>query len=450
MKLPESVKPIWRTVQVIRVSKGLDDGLRMFIVGPYFYEIFKRVSGSETALLYTSIVWAIYCGLVALLEIPTGVLADVFGRTNAIVSCFVFNLIYALGLASLVFFKHTYLVFSMVVFISIARAAAITLYNGSFSAWVVDSVREKHPDFGYERLLASGYVYYSCSMVVGAALGVTFYLYGVAYVAFVLGGMTCLNCIIYCLAQMQESRSLHFFSFKQFWGDAGSRMAEVVVTAFRVCHRVPALRWLILAFACYGFLFNVVGYLWPIALGSQYGTEKWSPNWYIMAFAVPATCALGSQILAWWGNRLHQKTGQKMSTQSLLRWMIGTCVFAALPIMALGAAQVFGRVPFFVFAWGVLSLQSTQGIVDPCYSALMHYYIPEQNSRERATIMSIGTMLNGFLMLLLLVPSSSPSGTSTTIGWILPAGILLIMAIVAKLKVGKCEGRDLSCLPITD
>lgn len=443
MRLPDKLKPTWRTIRVIRISKGLDDGLRMFIVGPYFYEIFKRLSGEQTALLYASLVWAIYSGLIAILEIPTGLFADVFGRVRAVTSSFVCNLIYALGLASLVLFHHSAIVIAVVLLVSIFRAAAVTFYNGSFTAWVVDAIREQEPSFGYDRLLSKGYVYYSCSMIVGAAIGVTLYLHEVAYSAFVIGALICLSCTTYCATEMHESRRLHFVNLRHFWSTATTKMANTLVSAVRVCHRVPVLWWLILTFAGYWFLFNTIGYLWPMALGSLFGTNKWSIPWYIMAFGVPATCALSSQLLSWWSARHHHKTGQKMPTSILLKWMIGTCLFGSLPIFVLGVAQWMGSIPFWLFASCVLALQSSQGIVDPAYSALINYYIPNENSQERATIMSVGAMIQGLLLLIFLVPSNmSSSGEAGVAGWILPSGIVLAILVLSVSRIATYEKNN--------
>ncbi len=448
MKLPESIKPVWRTIQVIRISKGLDDGLRTFIVGPYLYDIFRQLIGAETALLYASIVWAIYCGLNALLEIPTGLFADVFGRVRAIITCNACNFLYALGLASLVLFRHSALVFGVAILISAIRATAYSLHNGSYAAWVVDIVREHCPDFGYERLLARGYTYYSWSMVVGAAFGVTLYLHGVAYVAFVIGAFVCLSCTTFCMAEMRESRILHFAGPRQFWSEAVAKMGATLSTAARVCHRVPVLWYLLLTYAGYYFLFNVVGYLWPIAMGSLYGTSKWSIQWYLMAFGVPATCAISSQILNAWSARYHFRTGTKAPASCLIKWMLGTCFLGTIPILVLGITQWTTQVPFGLFAWGVLSLQSSQGIIDPSYSALINQYIPAGNSQERATIMSFGTMLQGLLILVLLVPSSmSTTGSADVVGWLLPSGIMLAILIVSARRVWMHEKKQLVIQP---
>lgn len=435
MKLPESIKPVWRTIQIIRISKGLDDGLRTFIVGPYFYEIFKKLSGEENALLYASVVWALYSGLLALLEIPTGLFSDVFGRARSVTYCFVFNLIYALGLASLVLINHSSVVFALVILISFARAAGVTLYNGSFTAWVVDNVREHCPEYGYDRLLAKGYTYYSLSMIIGALMGITLYLYGVAYAAFIIGGFVCLNCATFCGAEMKENRSLDFSKLNNFWGEASSRLTTTLGTAVRVCHKVPAIWWLLLIYASYTFLYNAICYLWPIALGSLYGTSRWSSKWYIMAFGVPAGCALGSQLLVWCSTHYHKKNGKRLPNASLMKWIVGSCLWGAIPIMLLGISQLMGHIPFWIFASGILALQSTNGMLDSAYSALLNAYIPDNNSQERSTIMSVGTMLQGVLLMALLVPSSTPTGVAGVIGWLLPSSLLLIVLAVAVWRI---------------
>ncbi len=449
MKLPEPVKPIWRTIQVIRIGKGLDDGLRLYIVGPFFYEIFRNAAGEDKALLYTSIVWAIYCGLIAILEIPTGALADIFGRVRVITACFLLNLVYGLCLASLAFFKSTPLIFTVAILSFIIRGLAFALFNGSYSAWVADSVNNVCSGFGYERLLARGYAYTWWAQIIGSVLGITLYLQGVPSVAFVVGAMICLSTATYCIAEMCETRVLRFANLRYIWGNIASKVHQTIKTGFKVCHQYPVLWWLLAIYASYDLLISVLGFLWPVAMVALFGSAKWSKEWYIMAFAVPLVAALGAHLLAWSGDRSYHISGKKMTNRTLRYWLIGGGFCASLPIVLLGFLTQPQVLNFATFAVVVLLVRLTAGVMEPCYNALVHNYIPDHHSRERATILSIGGMINGLMLLLLFVPSSGKTGATSPYGWILPASILILVLFFGNSRLRKYEAEK-NELPVLD
>lgn len=440
MKLPESVKPIWRTVQIFQIARGVDTGLRQFIVGPFLYTIFSTVSGEESAMFYTALVWAIYCGLSAVLELPTGALADIFGRVRTLIIAMFLNLLYGVGLACLVCFQSFSLILSIALFVFVLRAFAYTIYNGSFTAWVVDSINEVHPGFGYERMLARGNVYYYWCKIVGGIMGVAMFLHGVGYIAFVTGSMVCLCCAAYCMAVMEETASLKFLDWNEFKKIAFRSIKDTITTGVRACHATPILWWLLAFYAIYDFLIGVVQYLWPVFMSANWGAQKWSPEWYGMVFAVPMVSAFGAHFISWWGDFVQHKTGKKASNWALRTLMYGTTVFfVVLPILGLGLLNFFGMASFAVFALSILCVESTAGTITPCFESLMNNYIPAKNTKERATILSIGSMLSGLLLLLLLIPSSGASGATTVVGWILPACLLLVVIILGYFRFRSLE-----------
>lgn len=442
MKLPDSVRPIWRTIQIVRVGRGLDSGLRIFILGPFFYDIFKNSAGDNRAMFYTSLVWAIYSGLIALFEIPTGALADVLGRARVITLHYLLNLIYTVGLISLIFSNNLVVILIISVCVFAIRAISFSLFNGSYSAWVVDSINEASPGFGYERLLARGHAYFWWSQMVGGVLGITMYLMGIPYMAFVLAAMLNLSCATYCIAEMREPHSLSFVNFKTLWGSAIRRLTDKTLLGIQICKKVPAIWWLLCIYAVYEFLLGVVGYLWPVTMAEQFGRAKWSAEWYLMVLMVPALAAAGSHILAWWGDHAHKETGKKMTNRDLRLWLIGGSVVAALAIMGLGILNRSGVINFPIFVFTILTVELTYGLTETCYDTLVHNYIPNHHSQERATVMSIGGMLNSLLLLVLLVPSSGKAGESSPVGWILPAAILLLVAIVSGFFLRKHESSQ--------
>lgn len=436
MGLPEEVKPIWRTVQIVQITRGLDTGLAVFIVGPYLYDLFQKAGAGDKSLIYISTIWAIFYGLIALLEIPTGALGDVVGRTRIIIASFLLHIIYGVVLVGLIFCKRLETLFVFALFSRFVSALAFTFFNGSFSAWVVDSLRESAPGFSYERLLGRGAAYSSWSMILGSLIGVAAYLHGIPHIAFLAKSFLCLGCVTYCMGMMEETRSLIFMSGRRLsFALFRDQMLDTIRTGVRVCNRWRALWWLLGSFAAYHLLLNVVDFLWPVVMSAQFGTKKWTPEWYGMVVAVSLLGALGSHALTWRGDGIQKRTGQRMSNTSLRRWLLASEVFAAVPIIALGIATRQGVISFPLLAFAVLAVEFAYGVVTPCFDTLMNNYIPPAHSQERATILSMGSMIRSVFVLLLMVPSSGRSGITSPAAWILPAGILLVSSLVVEWRL---------------
>jgi hypothetical protein len=274
-------------------------------------------------------------------------------------------------------------------------------------------------------------------------LGIALYLHGATYAAFITGALVCLSCASFCLATMREPQSLHFLGMKRFWDDATTRMAYTLATAIKLCHRLPILWWLLVTFSCYWFLLNSVSYLWPVVMGSQFGVGKWSIEWYGMVLILPLLSALTAQIVAWLGDRHHCVKGVKMTNKLLQRWMMGSCILSGIAILILGASQYMGYIQFPLFAISIMVLEGVCGIVEPCYTTLMHNYIPDGHSQERATVLSIGSVIYGLLMLVLMVPSSGHSAVANAVGWGFPAGILLVVVGISIWKIRQHTKQDL-------
>lgn len=438
--IPSSLKPIWRVIQVYEVSRGLTLGLSAYIIGPYFYDTFRRYGNDKEALMYVAVLLSIFFGLVALFEIPTGALGDTIGRVRVVIASTFMKVIDGLLLAAVIFFDSFIIVFILMVLTRIATALSYTLASGNFSAWVVDSIREKEPNYGYERLLARGHEYQQWATIVGSLLGIATYLHGVPYIAFISRSLIALGCVTYCIAEMEESFSLSFLSpHRRVWSAMVERMRKTMRTAFAVCNSNPQLWWLVIGVATYKYLLDVVDYLWPVAMRAQFGVTKWSPQWYMMAVFMPLSVALMARMLSRLGDRAQRLSGQRLSNRSLRYFLTGSFLLAALPVIVLGFLNSQGLFSFPMFAATILAVECTFGIVEPSFSTLVNNYLPEKNASERATILSFGSFVRSILVLLLMIPSSGPSANRSPLGWLLPAIILLLVALLTNWRLKKNE-----------
>lgn len=443
MKLPEEVRPIWRTIIMYQISRGIDTGLRIFIIGPCLYGIFKDIAGESEALFYTSLIWAIYSGLVALLELPTGALADILGRVRAIIGSSFGNFFYGLGLACLICFKSVPAVLIIAVIAFTFKSVSYSLHNGAFTAWVVDSIREKRPEIGYERLLARGDTYYYWAKIVGGVLGVIIFLQGITVLAFLTGALVCLCCTAYCMAEMEETQTLHFSDFGSFWNTATGRISSTIISARKICSARPVLWWLILAFATYDFVLGVIQYMWPVYMSTTFGASRWSPKWLSIVFAVPCVAALSAHFLAWFADRHHRVKNKKMSNRALRQFVtIVPLTMVSLPLILLSVMHQQHAIQFAWFYIVILLIESSAGIVETCFSTLVNNFLRGTDSQQRATVLSFGSMLSSVMLLVLLIPSSGVMSGSITSGWILPAVLLAIVVLISNFMLKRNEGSS--------
>ncbi|OGQ47511.1 MAG: hypothetical protein A3I05_02430 [Deltaproteobacteria bacterium RIFCSPLOWO2_02_FULL_44_10] len=445
--IPQVLVPVWRVIQIFQITTGLRLGLSGFIIGPYIYESFRKVCSDEDALFYTALLWAISFGLIALLEIPTGALGDTVGRVRVVLLSLFLQAVYGF-LLTLLFFLND---FAMILIVGLlARLVAACFYallSGSFSAWIVDSIREREPNFGYERLLGKGLSLRFCFSFIGGFLGITTYLYGVPYIAFLGITLFTLGCLSYCMTTMRETRSLTFLTLKQTtWPILRKQLITTIKIGVKTCQRVPIIGWFIILEAAYCLVLNIVEYLWPIALGAQFGIAKWSLHWYIMATLMSLLPAAFSYFLARKGDFAHQRNNKKTSNIVLRQWLIGSMFLAAIPVIFLGAVNASGIKSFPLFAFAVIAVFSALGIMQPVLETLISNYMPHSNAQERATILSIGSFLRGILVLLLLVPSRGTSDAMSPVGWILPASLLLTVTFVAYWRIRKHEQHHVPIL----
>ena len=439
-----SIRTIWNVVRVVKITMGLTFGLYLFTYGPYFYDKFGGDGSFRTAILLTSILLAVRQGLIALLEVPTGAVGDAVGRVNTVILSLTFRLLFFVGLAALALFNALPVTITIAVAVSIFFSLAYTFYSGTFTAWCVDSVRERAPDIGYEQILARGYTYEFVSQIFGAIIGIACYHFELSYLAFLLAAFVCLTCVVYCRGAMDEVKSIKFLNRNVLnISETAGRMREIISVGMRTCRRSTLIFWLILCFASYMFLVNVVDYLWPVYLTTTLSGNMQTPCWMGMAILIFVMCMAGSHTLTLLSARWKRRNGPETYNAALRRWFICGCFLSALPIVITGLLTKYGVNAFYGFIFAVLAVSYCYGLLAPCYEILLNKYIPDENSGERATIMSWGSMVKGLLVLALAIPAGGRSGAATIIGWVIPGLLLLFASIITNYYLKRGEAKYL-------
>lgn len=440
--LKPEVRQIWKVAKVVQSVMGFTMGLYIFTYGPLFYEKLVEASNPKLGMTLTTLLAGMMFGLMAFLEVPTGAIGDAIGRKWTVVWSFFSKMFFFVFLAFIPFTNSIPLLLLFGSLANVAFGFAYTFFSGTFTAWCVDSLRERAPDVGYEHLLSRAYTYNFISQILGGVLGVLLYLWHVPYVGFLLGAVVCVFCVAFCLGEMEEVKNLQFLERKKVsLAVITRRVGEILGIGFQVFRQSSVILTLVLVFASYMFVINIVDYLWPVYLRSSIPTGIQAPYWIGLVIATLLVSAVGSHSLTIWTRRWHRNNQAKTHNNLLRRWLIGTCLFSALPVLLLSWLTSCGLDNFWFFVAAVLAVEFAYGVIAPCYETLVNNYIPDNHAQERATILSFGSLVRSLLIMFLAIPAGGSSGAKTTIGWALPAFLLLVAAVVGNFVLKRAQKK---------
>jgi len=440
------LKDIWSITKNIQMTFGLLVGLLQYINYVFLYEHF----GANANALKLVAVLAIIGQLMTLLsEVPTGVVGDHIGRKKSVVLFFI--------LSSIACFFRAWIFFvpSMISSIVLALIATVfssvgrTFFSGSFTAWVVDSIRERNVKEGHSSLIARSYSVMFVAKLAGAGIGLTLYLIGYVYFAFALASVAGMLCALYCGITMKETKAMQFYKGKLFVGDSINRMKKILINGFKISIKTPAILFIMILDSNFMTLIFVVLFLWTIAMKSNFGAGKMSFYWYLIVFLSFGTSFLGAKGIEWLSHRYMAKNNERISNVTLWDYMVIVCFMISIAVLCLGASSLMGYMPIALFIAVIAILNIGYGFLMPASDALINHYIPVENSSERATIMSLDSMLLEFVMIILFFPSSGSSGEKTVVGWMIPAGVLIVATSVLHILMRRYQ-RKIGELPLKE
>lgn len=442
MQNPE-VRKLWWITLVVQSSVGLTFGLYLYTYGPFFYEKFGGSEDPKTAMLLTTVLLGIRQGLVALLEVPTGAIADAIGRVHTVILSWIFRVLFFVFLAIIWFCHSVPMAFAVGVLASIAFAFSYTMFNGAFSAWCAETLREKAPEVSYAWLSSRFYSYNTGARMVGGAIAVLLALKGLTFVDFFLAAFISFCGMGYSIQKMKEVKSLSFINIKQVqFSTITRRIGEIIGRASQTCARTPVLFWIILTFGNYLFLLNLVEYLWPVFLKEKFGSAaNFGYMWLFIVIASQSLAMISSRILV----RLHKywtkKGGVEHHIVGFRRLFVAAAIISAASILLFSWQTAYHTAIPYVFPLAVIVVILSFGILGPCFETLLNFYIPPADAQERATIMSAGSMLRSVLILILAIPAGGSSGQTSPIGWAIPAILLLVSTLVANRFMKRAQQK---------
>ncbi len=439
-QIPEAIKPIWKAVAFVQLCNGLAFGLYIYTYGPWFFDHFGGEANAATAMMLTSILLGVRQGGVAVLEAPTGAIADAIGRVHAISWSWFFRVFFFVGLAALHLCSSVSIAFVWSVLASIAYAIAYTFYSGALSAWVVDSCKRADPNYQYGVILSKGHSIMLWGTFAGAILGMCFFLQGITHVAYIIGAMISSIAMSYCLKEMPETPGMGFLGLSGTLTASLRRMGEILGTGAMLVKKLPALAALIFVYAATLFLINVVNYFWPLAVRTELGVTERQYLWLWFLSILCLIQIFGARVmLALLSRAKHLPIPQQRVT--LRRWLVSLCLISGTSVVGLAWNNYTGHSSFIGVMSVVLIVSLTYGFLVPCFETLVNHYIPEEYATSRATILSFGSLMRSAMMLILAVPSGGHSSSTTTRGWLVPAFMVLFSALVARFVLKRTERR---------
>jgi hypothetical protein len=279
-------------------------------------------------------------------------------------------------------------------------------------------------------------------MIIGSAISLTAYIWGHVYIALYLGTISYSLVAVYCGVTMKETAHMHFYTGGLSLRQSLARMKEIIKIGALSCVKIPPIFYMILLNAIAQIMVYTVHYLWGIAMKTNFGLEKMSFYWYLVVFGNFFFSFIGARIV----NKLHTKhfqaKNQRTGNMIQWNWIVAVCLFLSTLLIALGILKFNNSMTLIFFIGAIIAVNFCFGFLWPAMYALFNYFIPEDLSPERATIMSFSSMVMEFFMIVLFYPASGTSGEKTVIGWMIPATILFMATIVLNILMRRYERKS--------
>jgi MFS family permease len=302
-----------------------------------------------------------------LFEVPTGVVADVWGRRAS----------FLLGTVTLAVTTVMYVLlwqveahFVLWALVSLLLGLGFTFFSGATEAWLVDALRATAFEGPLESVLARGQIISGVAMLGGSVAG--------GYLAQVtnLGVPFLLRAVILAAMFAVAFGLMHDIGFTPKRGGRPlSQMRRIFRSSVDQGLRVPAVRYLMLAAPFTGGVALYVFYALQPYLLDLYGND----HAYGIA-GLAAAIVAGAQILGG-----VAATGIRKLFRRRTSALLTAEVLSALTLVGVGLGNSFWVVIGLIVVWGMLFAATM-----PIRQAYINDQIP---SEQRATILSFDSLM---------------------------------------------------------
>lgn len=370
------------------------------------YAVFLRAAGLN--LWQLNLVNAIFMFSMFILEIPTGVFADMVGRKRS----FVFSCV-ILSVSFLAYYFATG--FYWFVLAEIIGAIGMTFASGAFEAWMVDSVKAR--DRNYD--MTHAFTRFTQIEQIGVILGVIIGGYaGKINLAlpWLMSSIGLLLLGVYAERRMDESP----VGQNDESSPEKPKLAVLIKESVVMFRDNGSIRKITGLAFCFSFACVAANMYWAIRLTEDLQVNQAHLGWIFSLFMI--MMAFGSQAATKIANRIKNEIGAINLSFSLLAAgisgaAIGGSVGAVLPLLMVH--------------------QFARGVYRPIKQNYTNECIP---SDKRATILSMQSMIEGLAAFLgLLVSGFIADHYGVRGAWLAAAGIISMPVIWYMLAKAKAE-----------
>ncbi|MDX9971066.1 MAG: MFS transporter [Candidatus Gracilibacteria bacterium] len=392
---------VQRTIRAYLIVNTLFCVSHSFIASSYM--IFLLGAGLDQ--FQANLVNVVFYFGVVFFEIPTGVVADVFGRRISV--------LISIGLMMISFFLYgasdDMLGFMLAELIG---AIALTFESGAFSAWVVDEIKGHGYEESTDKLFAREQVYTSFASIGGVLVGGVLFDLNRSY-AWWCGGVLLFFTLIIACFLMKE---LHFDrKVSDILGKVNQSL-EILKFSFKYLKKSREVRFLIVVGASLSLALQVPNMFWqPIFVGETSNSKGLSLIWV----GVLLTIIAGGKLAP----AFRKKLRSDRKAIIVLNIFIGIGIFVLICTNSL-----------WIMLTGFLFHELARAMSAPLRTKYLHDNVP---SKQRATLISFESLfrtLGGVVGLMIFGLIAELEGY--TLPFLLSGAIVILISVVYFLKNG--------------
>jgi MFS family permease len=358
------------------------------------------------SLAQVGLVMAVYGITTAVLELPTGGLADTLGRRPVLLFSSLLGMVFIALLLTL----RGVVGLSLAAFVlGVGRA----LNSGPLEAWFVDTTRAIDPEAKLERGLSLGATLDGVALALGAIVGgflpqlfngrlsvslvAALVLYGVHFVAVAL--------LMTEHAQAASGRLRLAFA----------RIPQVLHAGTELTLRHRNLRRLMLSYVAIGVGISAIEVLWQPRFATLLGDMGGKTGFFGILLAVAfGASALGALVAPWFRRCFRGRTAPALT---VAQGFMGVMVLALAASGALVAASV-GFVAVYFFS----------GLMSPYLQELLHEHVPADRRATMVSVSSLSLQSGSFASALTLPTLAAVYGIP--VAWVVGGAILGLAALL--------------------
>jgi len=337
-------------------------------------------------------------------ELPTGAIADVFGRKNACILAFAIR---ATGMV-IYGFSHSFWAF---VFAEVISGIGLTFENGALQAWAVDRVKHSGGEETLEGIYKRKAQMKLLGAITGSMSGAAISTHGLVLPWFCGAAVLYLASILIAIVMREE-----YFEKKNYSFESGIRsFAQTISGGLRFGMKSSVIQFLFIANAVFMFAVQAPNMFWQLYFKPHIQSQVY--------FGIIHTLALTAMFV---GTSYSTKIAAKIGCER-------KCILASFVFTGVWLG-ISGLIPFFVISLPAFLLHELgRGLFDPIKDNYLNKNIP---SSQRATLDSLqSTARHVGSVSGLLASGMIATSVSDGMSWVVSGAVLILGGIVLYTRI---------------